>query len=483
MHHRRCLSRRDQGGRPLLWKTRDTTTPDNEVYYNTSYPNRFIAVVNANGGATSAAWMGVNEHGFALLNANSKDLDVEDKSDNGVFMRDALGHCRSVSMFRAMLDSTNTQRDVHASFGAIDSTGAAFIFEASRDTYWVYDAREAPDGYVIRTNFACNDTAGNGIEDCTGVERFLRSSTLVALMSDADGLSCESLLATQMRDFSEQDGTPLPVPCFDCGAPDSLYGVIDAEWSICRYNSVSAAIIHGVTPDAAPTEPAYLTTMWVMLGSPSATIAAPYWPVGPAPAAADGAATAPLCDQARIIRGEIFRHPNAKHQVDTFRLLDGNGGGLWAGQLPAEIEILATTGARLGQWRAAPPVWDDMLVFEDSLSCVVLDLLSNPTGVADGDELAGRLTPVLWPNRPNPFNPRTTIVFTLPATAAVDLRVFDLAGRVVRTIAAGDVYGPGRHELVWDGTDAAGRDAASGVYLCRLVTDGKTRIRRMALVR
>jgi len=86
-------------------------------------------------------------------------------------------------------------------------------------------------------------------------------------------------------------------------------------------------------------------------------------------------------------------------------------------------------------------------------------------------------------NTPNPFNPRTTIIFELPAAATVDLRVHDLTGRVVRTLAAGDAYGPGRHELVWDGTDAAGRDAASGVYVCRLVAVGETRNGHMVLVR
>ncbi len=84
---------------------------------------------------------------------------------------------------------------------------------------------------------------------------------------------------------------------------------------------------------------------------------------------------------------------------------------------------------------------------------------------------------------PNPFNPHTSVVFALPAAEAVDLRVHDLTGRVVRTLADGRLYGPGRHEVGWDGTDDAGRALASGVYVVRLRAGGQLRSVRVALVR
>ena len=70
-------------------------------------------------------------------------------------------------------------------------------------------------------------------------------------------------------------------------------------------------------------------------------------------------------------------------------------------------------------------------------------------------------------NFPNPFNPSTTIAFTLPQPATVQLDIFDLNGRLVTTIADGS-FGVGRHQSTWDGSAANGEPVASGVYFCRL---------------
>jgi flagellar hook assembly protein FlgD len=62
------------------------------------------------------------------------------------------------------------------------------------------------------------------------------------------------------------------------------------------------------------------------------------------------------------------------------------------------------------------------------------------------------------------------------------LAIYDLAGRLVRTLVAGPLAA-GEHEAVWDGCDDAGRAQASGSYLARLDADGGVRTVRMALVR
>ena len=74
----------------------------------------------------------------------------------------------------------------------------------------------------------------------------------------------------------------------------------------------------------------------------------------------------------------------------------------------------------------------------------------------------------LLPCRPNPFNPLTTISFDVPRTGVVDLEVFDVAGRKVRTLHLGETFEAGRHAVVWNGTDDHGRSLASGVYHIRL---------------
>ncbi|MBK7049167.1 MAG: right-handed parallel beta-helix repeat-containing protein [bacterium] len=83
---------------------------------------------------------------------------------------------------------------------------------------------------------------------------------------------------------------------------------------------------------------------------------------------------------------------------------------------------------------------------------------------------------------PNPFNPQTTIRFQLPTAGRAQLQIFDLAGRLVRTLVD-DNLDAGGHEAVWDGRDAAGRDVGSGSYLARLECGGKVETARLGLVR
>lgn len=69
---------------------------------------------------------------------------------------------------------------------------------------------------------------------------------------------------------------------------------------------------------------------------------------------------------------------------------------------------------------------------------------------------------------PNPFNPLSRVAFELPEPHAVTLRVYDVTGRLVRTLIDDESYGQGRHEIVWRGADDSGRRCASGAYFYRL---------------
>jgi hypothetical protein len=92
------------------------------------------------------------------------------------------------------------------------------------------------------------------------------------------------------------------------------------------------------------------------------------------------------------------------------------------------------------------------------------------------------LTLALDQNVPNPFNPTTSISFTLPAAQRVTLSVFDVNGRLVRTLVDNDLLG-GFKQYQWDGTDAAGVEASSGVYFYRLTAGKRTLTRKMVLLK
>ncbi len=76
---------------------------------------------------------------------------------------------------------------------------------------------------------------------------------------------------------------------------------------------------------------------------------------------------------------------------------------------------------------------------------------------------------------PNPVRDRTSIDFALPGYGRVDLRVYDVQGRCLRTLAERQVTEPGQHRLVWDGRDDQGRRLASGIYYVRLQVNGRDR--------
>ena len=92
-----------------------------------------------------------------------------------------------------------------------------------------------------------------------------------------------------------------------------------------------------------------------------------------------------------------------------------------------------------------------------------------PTGVEDGEVFVNRLGHA----RPNPFNPATTVEFSVSAGSSVTIRVFDAAGRVVRTLVDSQVEA-GPHTAVWNGTTDTGQSAASGVYFIRMEAAGSS---------
>jgi len=105
-------------------------------------------------------------------------------------------------------------------------------------------------------------------------------------------------------------------------------------------------------------------------------------------------------------------------------------------------------------------------------------------GVSAVEETVGLPTAfTLHAAAPNPFNPQTTIAFENPRQEEVTLRIFDLSGRLVRELIAGEFRAPGRHEIVWNGRDDAGRQVASGTYFYRLEAGEFAETKRMVLVK
>ena len=85
-------------------------------------------------------------------------------------------------------------------------------------------------------------------------------------------------------------------------------------------------------------------------------------------------------------------------------------------------------------------------------------------------------------NYPNPFNPRTTIEYELAAAGAVEIRIFNVNGQLVKTLGS-EHQSPGVHAAVWDGTNAFGVTVASGLYVYQVAFERTVLSKKMLLVK
>jgi len=95
----------------------------------------------------------------------------------------------------------------------------------------------------------------------------------------------------------------------------------------------------------------------------------------------------------------------------------------------------------------------------------------------------GSSVPVsLSQSQPNPFSRTAEFSVALAKAGHLEVTIFDLFGRRVRTVFSG-TRGAGEHPFSWDGRTGSGEQAADGVYFYRAVVDGQAQSRRMVLLR
>ena len=109
-----------------------------------------------------------------------------------------------------------------------------------------------------------------------------------------------------------------------------------------------------------------------------------------------------------------------------------------------------------------------------------------PSGAAPGKEEPSTVpfpsSLDLAQNAPNPFNPQTEIAFELARAGNARLTIYDVSGRLVRTLHEGHLDAA-HHTMAWAGRDDRGRAVASGVYYLRVEVGGSVAVRPVRVVR
>jgi len=120
---------------------------------------------------------------------------------------------------------------------------------------------------------------------------------------------------------------------------------------------------------------------------------------------------------------------------------------------------------------------------DQGFRCRDIRLAWIPASTSGHDESGPGIKTMLRGSYPNPFNPATTIEFSLERSARVTLAIYDVSGRRVRTLVSGALTAAGIHAVNWDGTNDNGKRLASGVYFASFVAEGQVSAKKLIMLR
>ena len=342
-------------GRPILWKHRDSDFERNKLRYFQGPRFAFLGVVNSDS-LQDEVWMGSNSAGFSIINTAAYNMNVgvrcPREDEEGIFMRQALGACATLADFEQYLRDTEGKRGVDANFGVIDALGGAAYYEVGCARWVKYDANDpatAPDGYLLRTNYALSGDPARR----KGTVRYATITRLMAEEFTAHKFSVEFILNEADRSLKHailDRDLAAEVP-----AESSATRIVLFRDFIVRSSSTSSLIVQGVLPGEDPA----LTTLWAVLGFPLTTAAIPVWvAAGPAlpemTLSADGKGS-PVNEKGLELKKRCYplTVDNAYDYMDLARLFNREGSGIAQRVARLNAETYRRSAELLPRWRSS----------------------------------------------------------------------------------------------------------------------------------
>ncbi|MBI5463341.1 MAG: T9SS type A sorting domain-containing protein [Ignavibacteriales bacterium] len=143
------------------------------------------------------------------------------------------------------------------------------------------------------------------------------------------------------------------------------------------------------------------------------------------------------------------------------------------------VSTVSIVGGTLILKLSLPGYGSAIFILADSAQHLVLPSLTN---VAERQQSSMPTQFGLTANYPNPFNPATTIEFSMARTAHVTIKIFSLLGQEIATLVDGN-RGAGEYRAVWNGRNQYGAPASSGMYLVRMTTESFVQTRKILLLK
>ncbi|MBN2279632.1 MAG: hypothetical protein JXQ65_03545 [Candidatus Marinimicrobia bacterium] len=338
------------GKRAILWKNRDSSHEKNEFFLFKRGDFKFFGIINNND--TTQVWSGVNNFGFAIMNAESRDLitigDTTFYDDEGYLMKEALTKCKSIEDFEKLLSLSNISgRKVTSNFGVIDASGRGAYFETGNCSYIRYDADQE---FLIRANFSL---AGRGHEKY-GLYRYQRAKEWFEKLKRERALTPAGIINHVIAD-------PYLVPSVTKENFHEYEKVLLYD-SICRYSTVAVSIVEGIKKNEHPE----MTTFWLNLGHSAASVSIPLWLYSDSvPNGFEGIEESELNALYRKLRAYIFEGDPKKVSPEKYleirQKLD-----------KIQMEINHRTAEKLDFWRKHMPTRQEVAEFQNDLTQGVL---------------------------------------------------------------------------------------------------------------
>jgi hypothetical protein len=287
------------------------------------------------------------------MNSASFNVNMDDttsfKDQEGYFMKEALMKCATLADFEKLIEERPVPKGLAAHFGVLDAKGGVAFYEVNNSSFTKFDANdpaEAPNGYIIRTNYSFTGKKDIGYG-------FIRYQIAQDIFYQADAMG-QLNSQTIIQDFSRCLKHSVLNKDYrkEYSSVPKAQNFINSGDMITRHGSSSTILIEGVAKDEAPE----LSTIWTMIGFPNTSLALPVWVKGgknlPEVLMADTDHNCELNQLAMELKDRCYpikRSAGYKY-LNVSELINREGTGIIQQLELVEKDIFSETNEKLKNW-------------------------------------------------------------------------------------------------------------------------------------